>query len=1007
MDGAVTALLAVVAHPADPSDGDDAVAGLAEVTARAVNGDAVAVWIHDQRLDAGRMVASSGLTEDAWEALAAAAEADRPEGAVEVSPDGEGPLARALSDAGASHAVVVPVSDASRGLVMVAGSGPLDSDPLRRAALAAGAERIGSVVDAMRMRDNLERAMAQILATDERMLGRMGLDIHDGPTQQLSVALLEVQLLEADIADAAEGELPTPESLRPALGRIYETVGGALHEMRELIGHLRPAQFEDRNLEDILGDALTAFEARADVEVTSEFVGDFPVNGVSITQRITLYRILQETLSNAQRHGRAGTSTCSCSTRSAGRRSSVRDDGAGFDPEAVQRRKPGMPLARFGSTGCATARRSWAGRSTCQRPGRRRDDPRVPAALGGPAPRWRSMWPDRGRQGEGVRPDRADEAARARGSGCGGSASSSPSASPRHVGVGRRRRCAVVRRGRRPGGRVRAASPGVMADTARRAGLTHLQVHGDADPAAAAEASGLPVIQGVRVDGAAAIARARASVAGLVLLDAAVAGLHGGTGTAFDWALLDGEPLGRPFALAGGLTPENVGEAVRRTSPALVNVSSGVEASPGRKDPERVAAFVAAVAGGRRRGRVSERTSPDEALTSRYGPFGGRYVPETVIAALDELSEAYLSHRDDLAFRAELEGLLTTYVGRPTPLYRARGLEEAYGVERLYLKREDLCHTGAHKIDNALGQVLLASKMGKRRIIAETGAGPARRRDGHGGRAARPGLPRLHGPGGHGPPAAQRDPHADARRRGGPGRLGHRDAEGRAQRGDPRLGHERRATTHYVIGTAAGPAPYPEIVAELQAVIGARGARADAGRGGAPAGGGRRLRRRRLERDRDLPGLPRRRRRGARRASRRAARASRPAATAPRSATARPGVLHGTFSYLLQSPEGQVTEPHSISAGLDYPGVGPEHSFLRDTGRVRYVSATDAEALPAFEACSRSEGIIPALESSHALALVAREGADPGGRAAPVLVCLSGRGDKDVDAVGAALGLDD
>jgi phosphoribosylanthranilate isomerase len=140
------------------------------------------------------------------------------------------------------------------------------------------------------------------------------------------------------------------------------------------------------------------------------------------------------------------------------------------------------------------------------------------------------------------------------------------------------------------------ASPAEMADTARRAGLTHLQVHGDADPAAAAEASGLPVIQGVRVDGAAAIARARASVAGLVLLDAAVSGLHGGTGTAFDWALLEGEPLGRPFALAGGLTPENVGEAVRRTTPALVDVSSGVEASPGRKDPERVAAFVAAVA---------------------------------------------------------------------------------------------------------------------------------------------------------------------------------------------------------------------------------------------------------------------------------------------------------------------------------------------------------------------------------------------------------------------------
>jgi signal transduction histidine kinase len=193
--------------------------------------------------------------------------------------------------------------------------------------------------------------MAQILATDERMLGRMGLDIHDGPTQQLSVALLEVQLLEADIADAQEGGLPTPETLRPALGRIYETVGGALHEMRELIGHLRPAQFEDRRLVDILDDAVTAFETRADLEVVREWVGDFAVNGVSITQRITLYRILQETLTNAQRHGRADRVWVRVHEDDSGVSLEVRDDGAGFDPEAVQRRRPGMPLARFGLYG--------------------------------------------------------------------------------------------------------------------------------------------------------------------------------------------------------------------------------------------------------------------------------------------------------------------------------------------------------------------------------------------------------------------------------------------------------------------------------------------------------------------------------------------------------------------------------------------------------------------------------------------------------------------------------
>ena len=347
---AVEALLGVVTLDAEASEGDDAVARLAEAVRAAADAPGVAVWIQDHRLDRGRLVASAGTSEDAWEAVAAAADAARPAEAVEVGP-GDEALPAALAAAGVSHALVVPVADASRGLVIVAGDGPLDDDPLRRAAVAAGAARIGAVLDAVRMRDNLERAMAQILATDERMLGRMGLDIHDGPTQQLSVALLEVQLLEADIADAADQGLPTPDSLRPALGRIYETVGGALHEMRELIGHLRPAQFEDRTLKDILGDALVAFEARADCEVESEFDGEFPVNGVSITQRITFYRILQETLSNAHRHGQAQRVRVLLSEDERGTALEVRDDGRGFDPEAVQRRKPGMPLARFGLHG--------------------------------------------------------------------------------------------------------------------------------------------------------------------------------------------------------------------------------------------------------------------------------------------------------------------------------------------------------------------------------------------------------------------------------------------------------------------------------------------------------------------------------------------------------------------------------------------------------------------------------------------------------------------------------
>ncbi|HET6691194.1 MAG TPA: tryptophan synthase subunit beta [Miltoncostaeaceae bacterium] len=400
---------------------------------------------------------------------------------------------------------------------------------------------------------------------------------------------------------------------------------------------------------------------------------------------------------------------------------------------------------------------------------------------------------------------------------------------------------------------------------------------------------------------------------------------------------------------------------------------------------------------------MSDRRAPDAALTARYGPFGGRYVPETVIAALDELSEAYLAHRDDVAFRAELEGLLARYVGRPTPLYRARGLEEAYGVERLYLKREDLCHTGAHKINNALGQVLLAHRMGKRRIIAETGAGQ------HGvATATAAALLGLE--------CAVYMGRVDmARQRLNVIRMRMLGAE--VVPVDSGIGTLKDAlneairdwvtnvrTTHYVIGTAAGPAPYPEIVAELQSVIGAEAREqmlAEEGRlpgsvvacvgGGSNAIG---IFRAFLD-DADvaLHGVE---------AGGEGVETGRHGASLSHGA---PGVLHGTYSYLLQSADGQVTEPHSISAGLDYPGVGPEHSFLRDSGRVRYVSATDAEALEAFGQCCRSEGIIPALESSHALALLAREGAALGA-GGPVLVCLSGRGDKDVDAVGAALGLD-
>ena len=394
----------------------------------------------------------------------------------------------------------------------------------------------------------------------------------------------------------------------------------------------------------------------------------------------------------------------------------------------------------------------------------------------------------------------------------------------------------------------------------------------------------------------------------------------------------------------------------------------------------------------------------DGLLTARYGPYGGRYVPETVIGALDELEAAYHEYREDPAFRAELDGLLSSYVGRPTPLYRARRLEQEWGIDTgLYLKREDLCHTGAHKINNALGQVLLAAKMGKRRIIAETGAGQ------HGvataTAAALLGLECCVFMG-----------RVDmARQRLNVVRMNMLGAEVRPV--DSGIGTLKDAlneairdwvtnvrTTHYVIGTAAGPAPYPEIVAELQSVIG-REARAQMleETGGLPAtvvacvGGGSNaigmFREFLPDAEVALVGVEP---------------AGEGIETGRHGASlghGRPGVLHGSMSYLLQDADGQVTEPYSISAGLDYPGVGPEHSHLRDTGRVNYVSATDAEALDAFQACSRAEGIIPALESAHALAAVGR-GAGEMSAGGPVLLCLSGRGDKDVDQAAEALGID-
>lgn len=353
--GALDALVAVTSSPDVAGHPEETLGGLVRAVAAAVGADAAAIWAREPQEGTGHFaVVSPGhdeVGERLSEILAAVPAID---GEVVVGPDsGHDGLAEAVAALGGANGRVLPVmvGDVPGAVCVIAGAAPLDDDPLRLHAARVGVARAGRVLEGVRLRDNLERAMAQILLTDERMLGRMGLDIHDGPTQQLSVALLEVQLLEAELADAEDAGLPAPETLRPALARIYETVGGALHEMRELIGHLRPAQFEDRRLNEILQDAITGFEMRTDCTVEAEWEGEFPVNGVSITQRITLYRILQETLTNAQRHGRAESVRVRVAEDDSGVALEVGDDGIGFDALQLQRRRPGMPLARFGVHG--------------------------------------------------------------------------------------------------------------------------------------------------------------------------------------------------------------------------------------------------------------------------------------------------------------------------------------------------------------------------------------------------------------------------------------------------------------------------------------------------------------------------------------------------------------------------------------------------------------------------------------------------------------------------------
>ena len=386
---------------------------------------------------------------------------------------------------------------------------------------------------------------------------------------------------------------------------------------------------------------------------------------------------------------------------------------------------------------------------------------------------------------------------------------------------------------------------------------------------------------------------------------------------------------------------------------------------------------------------------PDK--NGRFGQFGGRFVPETLIPALRELEQAHAEAMCDAEFTAELERLLCDYAGRPTPLYRACGLEDEIGGATIWLKREDLLHTGAHKINNTIGQGLLARRMGKQRVIAETGAGQ------HGVASATVAAM-------FGFDCTVYMGEEDMRRQ----RLNVFRMELLGARVVPVSSGSRTLkdatneairdwvtnveSTFYILGSVVGPHPYPAMVRDFQTVIG-REVRAQLLEAGeappslliACVGGGSNaigLFADWLNDDINMVGVE---------GAGHGIDTVRHSATLSRGAI---GILHGTRSYLLQDNDGQVQLPHSISAGLDYPGVGPQHSYLKETGRVNYTSVTDTQAVEALQRLSRCEGIIPALESAHAIAkLYEMAETNSIGESDRVVVCLSGRGDKDVEVI--------
>lgn len=475
------------------------------------------------------------------------------------------------------------------------------------------------------------------------------------------------------------------------------------------------------------------------------------------------------------------------------------------------------------------------------------------------------------------------------------------------------------------------------------------------------------------------------SAADKILFD----GKEAGSGKGYDYSVIS--HIKKDYILAGGLTPENVKEALRKTSAFAVDISSGAEGKDDFKDIDLIKKFIANV------------KEAEKMKKGRYGEFGGQYIPETLMPALIELEKAYNEAKNDKAFTDEFERLLKEYAGRPSMLYYANNLTKKLGGAKIYLKREDLNHTGSHKINNCLGQALLAKKMGKTRLIAETGAGQ------HGVATATAaaffGMDCVIFMG-----------REDTQRQAlnvfrmellgakvctvDSGTKTLKDAVNEAFR----EWTSRIDDTFYVLGSVMGPHPYPQIVRDFQSVI------------------GKEVKKQILEKEKRLPdyilacigggsnamgifydfiedkevkliGVE---------AAGEGIETTRHAAAIAKGEI---GIFHGMKSYFVQDEDGQIAPVHSISAGLDYPGIGPEHAHLYKTGRAEYVSATDKEAVDAFEILSKTEGIIPAVESAHAVAYALKL-APTLSKDKIIVINLSGRGDKDVKHIAAYMGRD-